>query len=180
MKRIVLILTTLIAFIGVNSCSQEDVSKAIADAIKNSFFQKDESLNFSYGSPVLSELNVTTRIIKVTDIGFVGNLNIKHSRVGDLQITLIKPDGTRLAIARNNGGDGSINSLCIVDSDDYESIATAVVVRDSECYKPIDSFSSIIGENPNGIWKLEIKDTVNNGKNGRFTGWGLSVFGKTE
>jgi len=176
MKKSFLLIFATIALFFINSCSKEDIARAIANVL----FYNDSNKTVAYDSVAISEINVVSTVVTLNSF-MLNNIDLQHAKFNDLQITLIQPNGTRIRLSSNDGGSNAITSICFDDSDEYESITTATVNNaDHTCYKPIDRISSVLGTNPNGVWKLEIKDTVNNGKNGQLSMWGFMIGGERE
>jgi subtilisin-like proprotein convertase family protein/C1A family cysteine protease len=90
--------------------------------------------------------------IEVDQPGTIGNvfveLDITHSYIGDLTVTLVGPDGTRVVLHNREGG--SENDI-------------------KGTYSPV----GFVGKSIQGTWTLEITDTAN-ADTGTLNGWSLT------
>lgn len=103
---------------------------------------------------VTSDLYVV-RSGTITDVNVL--LNITHLYVGDLRVTLIHPDGTRIRLANNNGGSGDNFNNTNFDDQATTSIASGSAPF-AGSFRPIDSLSALNGKPAAGGWRLEIVD----------------------
>ncbi len=98
------------------------------------------------------------------------HVSLTHQRVGDLKLTLVAPDGTRIVLADHRGGTGQ-DGLGTTFSD-----AAAVDICDGAApfagaYRPEEP----LGVRPaNGIWTLEIEDGAV-GSTGELLDWSLEI-----
>lgn len=100
-------------------------------------------------------------------------LNINHTYDADLTIKLIAPDGTIIKLIDNIGGNGNNFTNTCFRSDVSTSITTGTAPF-SGIYKPIEQLGLINnGQNPNGIWKLEVRDNSTNDE-GILNSWTLT------
>ncbi len=123
------------------------------------------------GAPLLVEIPVSG-LGNVTDVDV--NLDIDHTWVGDLDITLTSPSGTSVDILSNPGGPGfgcDQNNINVVMDDES---ANAYAAFDGTCetcaapgcyaiegdFQPMSPLSAFDGEPSNGVWILEIGDLV--------------------
>ena len=88
------------------------------------------------------------------------SLDISHSYIGDLVITLISPAGTRVKLHDRNGG----------TTDD-------IVGTYGVDLTPTQSLAAFTGQNSTGLWRLEIVDNALGGS-GTLNGWSLEVQGR--
>jgi subtilisin-like proprotein convertase family protein len=99
---------------------------------------------------VTSQLNVSsTGIVAGLQVG----VNITHSYIGDLEITLISPTGTRILLHDNSGG-GTDN----------------LVGTFGTTFTSVDSLNKAFGQAAQGTWSLEVKDTTG-GDTGLLNNW---------
>lgn len=133
---------------------------AIADASTTNFV-----INVSGAQPYVWDLDVTTFIT--------------HTACWDLDIRLISPAGTSVALTTDNGGsnddvfngtlwDDSVIAVPVTDFG-FSNGVTATPVS------PEGSFTRFRGENPNGAWTLAITDDVAN-EVGSLASWRLDMF----
>lgn len=100
--------------------------------------------------------------------------NLTHTWNGDLVISLISPNGTEVELSSDNGGDtdGYINTCINADAD--------LGIWDASwpytgTFKP-EGFMSAFqnGQNPNGIWRLKIRDTYPFADEGTLFDWSIT------
>lgn len=102
----------------------------------------------------------------------VVRVDIDHTATSDLILNLISPTGTLVELVNARGGAGDNFRNTIFDSDDptnpgdqWPSINVASAPFNNTAppfslrYQPNQSLTALTGENPNGIWRLEIRDT---------------------
>ena len=101
------------------------------------------------------------------------NLQVMHTYIGDLKISLASPSGTQVVLMTNSGGEGSdlLNTV-------FSDFATEYIAEGSApfggVYRPKEAFSAFKKENPIGVWTLMIEDTAHN-DGGRLEYWGLDI-----
>jgi subtilisin-like proprotein convertase family protein len=108
------------------------------------------------------------RVVRYSDLvvggagGVVNNLNVRvnvtHSYIGDLDIFLISPAGTRVELTTDNGG--TAEGFNVTFSDSAASLATNWG-SDSPVtgtWKPEGSLATLNGQSLTGTWRLEITD----------------------
>lgn len=99
-------------------------------------------------SPIVDDVNVV--------------INLTHTFVGDLEITLISPSGTRVLLTDNRGGTGNDFTNTAFDDSAPDPIS-GIVAGDAPFtgfFTPEQPLSAFIGEMPNGNWQLEIVDNI--------------------
>lgn len=122
-------------------------------------------INVSGAQPYVWDLDVTTFIT--------------HTACWDLDIRLISPAGTSVALTTDNGGsnddvfngtlwDDSVIAVPVTDFG-FSNGVTATPVS------PEGSFTRFRGDNPNGAWTLAITDDVAN-EVGSLASWRLDMF----
>ena len=87
-------------------------------------------------------------------------INLDHTYVGDLIISLISPDGTTIRLTNRNGSWGENFTNTVFDDDASASI-TSISASDAPftgTYRPVDPLSTFNTEDPNGTWTLSITD----------------------
>jgi len=106
-------------------------------------------------STVTSSISLSGLSGSVQDVNV--SLNINHTWISDLRITLIAPDGTRIILFNRHGGSG--DNLLGTTFDDAGSIGIANGSAPfSGTFKPYQLLSALNGKNPNGVWRLEVRD----------------------
>ena len=85
-------------------------------------------------------------------------LDLNHTYVSDLTVTLIGPDGTEVGLFSSIGGGGDDMQVTCLRWDAANSIATGSTPFNGT-YKPMGQMGSVNnGQNPNGTWFLRIND----------------------
>jgi subtilisin-like proprotein convertase family protein len=133
------------------------------------------------GATVKSELNFT-QAGEIADINVT--VDIAHTAVGDLNIWLTSPSGTKVKLFDDIGA-GANNILVTIDDEATEHLPIFPAVQPiTGTYKPdLDSdpdpnvqllLSAFDGEDAAGIWKLEVFDDQANDI-GQINGWSINV-----
>jgi Ca2+-binding RTX toxin-like protein len=110
----------------------------------------------------------------ILDVNVV--LNITHGFVSDLDIFLVSPTGTRIELTTDNGlyGDNLIET--VFDDDAATAIEglgnTSAPFTGS--FRPEGDLNLLNGENPNGVWLLEVADDAVNDV-GNLVDWALVI-----
>jgi len=105
-----------------------------------------------------------------TSLSQVG-LNLSHTFVGDLNVTLICPSGTQIDLSSGNGGAGD-NFTNTVFSTAGPSITTGAAPF-TGTFMPEQSFALLSGCPINGTWTLQVQDQVA-ADVGTINNWSLS------
>jgi subtilisin-like proprotein convertase family protein len=134
----------------------------------------------STASVPIPDLTTVTSTITVTDTYNVADvnvrLNINHTFIGDLIITLISPLGTRIRLVANMGSNspGYVNT--VFDDEAASSIYTGSYPFTGS-FIPDSPLRFLDGESVTGDWKLEVAD-VAGGDSGILASWALLVEGR--
>jgi len=117
----------------------------------------------------------------VTGIGTVSavrvNVNITHTAVGQLALSLISPTGKSIALATNRGGSGDNFSGTTFD----DAAATAIAAGTAPftgSFRPEASLSGFAGLAADGTWTLKVVDNAG-GEIGSLNNWTLTLFEPT-
>lgn len=105
------------------------------------------------------------------------NVDINHSRSGDLDITLISPTGTEVPISTGNGGVfANIYRNTTFNDQALTPVTDATYANNTSLGSviPEGALASLFGENPNGTWTLRIVDHAVTGT-GNLLSWSLNV-----
>ncbi len=165
MKKLLSILSITATLFIANGCG--GVADSINSATKNGLFGDNGfSKAIADSTTTTLNINVDTQYTTLTKIAFI-RLDLTHQRMGDIKIVLISPSGTSAILANYRGGNKNIKDISFKD-DAKESIVNFDTATSK--YRPEQPLSVFIGENPKGIWKLKITDSVNNAKVGVVTG----------
>lgn len=111
------------------------------------------------GAATISDLNV--------------RLNIAHTYDEDLVAYLISPTGTRVQLFSHVGGSGDGFANTTLDDEAALNIGSGTAPF-SGTFKPQDLLSRFDGENPNGVWTLEVSDTMGYDV-GTLNSWSLEI-----
>ena len=84
-------------------------------------------------------------------------LDITHTYDADLDVYLISPQGTRVELFTDVGGNGANFTNTTLD-DECATPITGGTVPFTGCYQPEGSLSDFDGENSSGVWTLELSD----------------------
>jgi len=128
----------------------------------------------SDNTTITSTLTVTDNV-SITDLNV--DLNINHTWVGDLVITLESPAGTVITIL--DPGTCSGDDVVILLDDEAPTTSSACYGTGTNqaypdpSYQPFSPLSVFDGENTAGDWILSVSDTVG-GDTGILNGWGLN------
>jgi hypothetical protein len=130
------------------------------------------------GATLTSTVNVSGAIGTITDVNvrFLGTtcsssagsttVGLDHTFIGDLEVTLVAPDGTRVLLIDRLGstrGGCSGNNFCQLTLDDgattlLSSVTDSFAGPLTGNYRPQAALSVLNGRAPNGTWRLEIRD----------------------
>jgi subtilisin-like proprotein convertase family protein len=129
----------------------------------------DVPRNIPDSSTITSNFVVNNLPLKITDVNVT--LNITHPYDQDLDVFLISPKGTRVELFKGIGGNGDnfINTTLDDEALNDISLGTAPFTGS---FRPQNSLSNFDFENPNGTWKLEVKDG-SPGDVGTLNGWSV-------
>jgi len=119
-----------------------------------------------------------THMLDVTSTGRISDVNVKlalsHSLAGELEVTLLGPDGTRVELFSALGGSSGDLSGTTFDGEAPQSI-TSGSAPFSGRFRPTGNLSDLNGRDAEGTWTLEIIDTATNGLTGTLLGWTLDI-----
>ena len=136
-------------------------------------FTNDANVTISsrVASTVTSSINVAGLSGTLQDVDV--KVNILHTYVSDLRLTLIAPDGTRIILFNRHGGSGDNLVNTTFDSAASVGIASSAAPFTGS-FRPYASLSALNGKSPNGRWKLEVRDNYRL-DGGFLDNWTLSV-----
>lgn len=123
----------------------------------SSYPSTDVPKTISDNSSVESVLNMT-RAIEIGEINVL--VDIAHTYIGDLKVSLISPAGTTVALHNRTGG-STDNLLTWYDTQTV----------------PAEPLSAFNGQNSFGAWRLKVEDLAG-GDTGAVNGWTLEVCGQ--
>ena len=102
------------------------------------------------------------------------DLDVVHTRVGDLDILLESPDGTVVELLSDVGGEGDNLTATRFDDEAATSIASAATPF-SGVFQPEGRLRDFAGKEVNGMWKLLVTDDTLNGHAGALLDWSIEI-----
>jgi large repetitive protein len=121
----------------------------------------------------LSTIDVSGFDALVTDVNVT--LNITHTWNADLDIALISPTGKRVVLFEDIGGNSRNFINTILDDEAALSIRAGTAPFTGR-FRPFGLLSDFDGDNPNGVWTLEVTDDAA-GDVGTLNSWSLEITG---
>jgi subtilisin-like proprotein convertase family protein len=120
-------------------------------------------------STVTSIINITNTE-RVSDLR-IRNLAITHPNIGELEISLTNPAGTRVVLySRLCPGTANLT----LSFDEAASMALACPITSGSTVRPANALSALLNRPANGNWTLTISDNAT-GNGGTLTGWSLEL-----
>ncbi|NHF60638.1 T9SS type A sorting domain-containing protein [Flavobacteriaceae bacterium TP-CH-4] len=110
----------------------------------------------SSGTPTVTSKITFFEDLPLADLDI--NLELDHSYLEDLVITLISPSGTSVALISNSCGD--LQDIDVTFDDDANSFTCSGTPAISGTVKPVGALSTFNGESILGEWTLQISDTA--------------------
>ena len=125
------------------------------------------------GTPTVTSTLTINASGTIDDVNFL-NLNIDHTWINDLVITLESPAGTQVTLLERicNSEDDILTNFDEESSNTYASLPCPPTNNGS--YQSFEALSAFDGENLNGTWTLTIQDVFNQ-DGGSLNAWGLEV-----
>ena len=149
---------------SINNCSQSNFSNPFSFKTQKITcgLYESENLPISLNDATsLDESGLTVTNIEISDIVNIVdidvNLTLTHTWVEDLRIYLVSPDGTKVTLSQNSGGDGDNYTETVFDQDSQASISSADAPFTGS-FRPVESLDIFNGERANGNWVLQIVD----------------------
>ncbi|MGB1231796.1 MAG: reprolysin-like metallopeptidase [Winogradskyella sp.] len=165
---------------GVNDCDTGEYSEAsfttpnISCALYNSV---DTPVNIpdNNAAGINSVINVPTELL-ITDINVT--VNITHTWVNDLILTLVSPNGTEVVLSNNNGAPNAQNyTNTVFDSNATNPIGSATAPF-TGVFVPEEDLNTLNGSSSNGDWMLNVSDNAG-ADTGVIDSWTLEVCGSS-
>lgn len=110
----------------------------------------------SSGTPVISSKIVFFEDLPIADINVV--LDIEHTFLADLVITLTSPEGTEVTLVSSSCGEA--RNIVATFDDDAPSFVCSPEPGISGTVRPLGNLSSFNGESLLGEWILEVRDNA--------------------
>jgi subtilisin-like proprotein convertase family protein/subtilisin family serine protease len=151
-----------VVFIDTNNNGLRDAS--------NDSFSNTDPVTIPDNTTVNSSITVSGQTTPVATL--VVELNIQHTYLADLDLVLVSPTGTRVALASAVGGSDSNMIETIFDD------SAAVAINEGSApftgsFRPEEALSGLSGETANGAWTLEVTDNASQ-DTGQISNWTLS------
>ncbi len=108
----------------------------------------------------------------IDDLNVLG-LDIDHTWVNDLEISLTSPNGTTVSLIDSPCGDE--NDVSISFDDEASSASFPCPPNDGNTYQANGNLSDFDGENANGTWTLSITDTYASEDGGSLNAWSIEI-----
>src|SRR5690606_4805685 len=108
--------------------------------------------------------------LRVSDLRV--QVELDHTYLGDLIVSLISPQGTRVTLISNNCGE--LNNMNVTFSDGGDPLPCSGNPAISGSVRPLGSLASLHGESLLGEWVLEVQDLAA-GDGGSLKGFSLEV-----
>jgi subtilisin-like proprotein convertase family protein len=127
--------------------------------------------------------NVTANsTLTITDTSVISDLNVsinvQHTWVNDMTISLISPSGTEVQLVNRPCASAALNDVIATFDDSGVALTCANNPAVSGTIKPSQLLSAFNGQTANGVWTLRVFDAFN-GDGGAINGWSLNIC-KTE
>jgi autotransporter-associated beta strand protein len=130
----------------------------------------------------IPNIGVTNRTFNVSGISSAlarveVSLHLTHTQDGHLDLFLISPDGTRIALSTGNGSSGdNFGASCTDGSRTYFADAATTAITAGAApftgtFRPEEALAAFVGKSGaavNGTWTLEIEDTTSNATIGNY------------
>ncbi|MEB8327942.1 M12 family metallo-peptidase [Flavobacteriaceae bacterium KMM 6897] len=144
-----------------NSCGEGAFGPAFSFTTKQINCKSFEAIDLplvitSVGTPVVTSKISFVEDLPVADVNI--NLDISHTYLEDLVISLISPAGTKVVLTSSSCG--SLRNISATFDDDGSPFACMDNPAISGVVKPLGSLSSFNGESLFGEWTLEIRDNA--------------------
>lgn len=137
------------------------------------------------GAPTINSTVTISAPGSVASVKITG-LDIRHSWVGDLRVSLISPSGTAVVLfdqmgipASNFGCDSdnlllSFNDFAPNTAAQLEATCNTSPPAASGTYQPVNPLSTFSGEPASGVWTLRVQDLVNS-DGGSLAAWNIEI-----
>ena len=162
-----------------NDCASGDFSEV------RSFSTLQISCNQSFNTTAVSIPTTASGTPYESEINYAQNstinnvkvyVDITHTKISDLEIKLVSPQGTKVVLNQSGTCNGNYKNIQVVYNDDSENFLdcnpTPPAIRDD--VKPFETMSVFNGENAQGNWTLQVSDPVA-GNGGSLNLWALEI-----
>ena len=163
---------------AVNGCGNGSYSSTFsfttANIVCNTYASTDVPVAISATStPTVTSTLTINDAGTIDDVDLL-NLNISHTWINDLIITITSPAGTDVTVISQicNGEDDILTNLDDESSNAYSSLPCPPT--NNGTYQPLNALSAFDGEDLNGTWTLTIQDVFNQ-DGGSLNAWSLGI-----
>ncbi len=104
---------------------------------------------------VISTIDIPAQVAFVDDVNVT--INLDHGHLGDLDVYLLSPAGTRVELFTDVGGNGTVMTDLVIDDEAPQTI-TGGSAPFTGRFQPEGSLAAFDGEAISGTWTLEITD----------------------
>ncbi|MFT4972574.1 MAG: subtilisin-like proprotein convertase family protein [Saprospiraceae bacterium] len=130
--------------------------------------------------------NIITSTLEVMTSGLIDDLNIfdlniDHTYIGDLAVTLTSPEGTTIELVSFQGEGCDQDDVALSFDDDattpyatLESLCDAASPAAGGTFQPLQALSAFNGEIAQGVWTLTVEDAAG-ADGGALTSWNLDI-----
>lgn len=165
---------------GLHECGQSPYSEIFSFTTKGQSTETNDCVSniandlpleiTSLGSSVVSS-TVHFPYTGMVELVTIENIDIKHTYVSDLTVTLVSPEGTEVVLISKECS-GTDNYYLNID--DYGILDIPCPATTGQSYQPEQPLSTFIGEQAQGDWTLFVRDDYNQ-DGGEFDGWKLNL-----
>ncbi len=131
--------------------------------------------------PIVDNTTITSTLLVSGLDPYLWDLDLRtfitHTFAADLEIKLISPQGTIVTITTDNGGSNdNVFNGTIWDDDGGTPVTDATFTNGVPIatVAPEGALGAFIGENPNGIWTIEVRDDAG-ADTGNLNQWSLNL-----
>lgn len=135
------------------------------------------SYNFNGSVPIVDLGTVEVPIVVPAGSNVIQDVNVAinltHTWVSDLNISLVAPTGQIIDLSSGNGGSGFNYTNTVFDDSAANSITTGSAPF-TGTFRPEQSLNVLNGLSPTGTWRLRLTDTVS-GDAGTVLSWSVII-----
>ncbi len=126
---------------------------------------QNQSEAMTTSTPLPDVTRVVSNLAVVAPVGLSINdlnvrINLNHSFVGELRISLRHPDGTTIVLGNQRGGSGTAFTDTVFDDEAVSSIAgiTSANAPFTGSFRPEGTLSVFDGKTASGTWQMIVED----------------------
>ena len=160
---------------GRNGEAADKFTTSTALSLTQTFASTDVGKAIPDLGQITSTLTVASNIT-IKDLNV--QVNAAHSYDGDVRMTLIAPDGTKVILFNRRGGSGDNFNNTVFDDEGTNSIYRGTAPF-SGTFKPEYVLSTFDGKSAKGAWRLVIEDTAAFDV-GRLNAWSITIESATK